>query len=127
MRIFGITVLVLLGLVMLSIIGFAVKSCSIARDHAYKSMENAVISYDEYQDIYGTCKQIDSDLGVLKATPDNDPQFSQFSKTQRINTMKQNMNRWVAEYNAKSEHVDKKWWKSSTLPQTLTVAQFSNY
>lgn len=95
--------------------------------HITNSMENAVISYDEYQDIYGTCKQINSDLGVIKETPDNDPQFLQFSKAQRVNTLKQNMNRWVNEYNAKSKHIDKKWWKSDALPYELNVNQFSNY
>ena len=127
MRNFGITVLVLLGIVALVVIGFGVRSCSIARNHAYKSMENAVIFYDEYQDIYATCKQINTDLGVIKETPETDKQFEQFSKQQRINTLKQNLNRWVNEYNAKSKHIDKKWWKSSELPHTLTTAEFNNY
>ena len=90
-------------------------------------MENAVISYDEYQDIYATCQQINDDLGVIKSTPDDDPQFQQFSKAQRINALKQNLNRWINEYNAKSKHIDKKWWKSSDLPYSLSINQFSNY
>jgi len=127
MKNFGITVLVILGLLALVLIGMTVRSCSIAQNHVYKSMENAVITYDEYQDIYGTCKQLNADLGVIKDTPDNDPQFAQFSKTQRINTIKQNLNRWIAEYNAKSKHIDKKWWKSDTLPYELSTNLFSNY
>lgn len=103
------------------------KSCSIAEKHITDSMENAVISYDEYQNIFNTCKQINNDLGVIRETPADDIQFAQFSKAQRINTMKQNLNRWIAEYNAKSAHIDKKWWKSDSLPQTLESSQYSNY
>ena len=47
-----IVLFVLLSLVVLTISGFAMRSCGIFKNHAYKSMENAVISYDEYQDIY---------------------------------------------------------------------------
>jgi len=127
MRTFGI-ISAMIGIVLLlSVFGFIGKSCSIAKNHAYKSMENAVISYDEYQDIYATCKKCNTDLGIIKETPDNDAQFDQFSKAQRINTIKQNLNRWVEEYNAKSKHIDKKWWKSDELPYKLDVNQFSNY
>lgn len=127
MKTFGYIMLTLLIVVGLTVLGFGMRSCSIAKNHAYKSMENAVISYDEYQDIFNTCIQLNNDLGVMKDTPADDPQFSQFSKTQRVNTIKTNMNRWIAEYNSKSKHIDKKWWKSSELPQTLNSAQFSNY
>jgi len=127
MRTFGI-ISAMIGIVLLlSIFGFVGRSCSIAQNHAYKSMENAVISYDEYQDLYATCNKCNEDLGIVKATPDNDPQFEQFSKAQRINTIKQSLNRWVQEYNAKSKHIDKKWWKSDELPYKLSVTQFSNY
>lgn len=119
--------LILLLVVGLTVLGFGVRSCSIAEKHAYKSMENAVISYDEYQDIYATCQQLNSDLGVIRDTPDDDGQFSQFSKSQQINTKKQQLNRWINDYNAKSKHIDKKWWKSSELPYSLNSNQFSNY
>ena len=122
-----IVLFVLLSLVVLTISGFAMRSCGIFKNHAYKSMENAVISYDEYQDIYATCQQIDMDLEVVKATPADDPQFAQFSKEQRINALKMNLNRWIQDYNAKSKHIDKKLWKSKELPQTLTTNFFPNY
>jgi len=127
MKTFGTIVLIVLGIVLLTVIGFGVKSCSIAEKHVTNSMENAVITYDEYQDIYATCQQIDADLGVIKATPETDKQFNDFSKAQRINTLKMNLNRWVNEYNAKSKHIDKKYWKSSSLPYELSATQFSNY
>ena len=122
------TILIIIGvLITLTISGFAMRSCDIFKNHAYKSMENAVISYDEYQDIYATCQQIDMDLEVVKATSADDPQFAQFSKEQRINALKMNLNRWIQDYNAKSKHIDKKLWKSKELPQTLTTNFFPNY
>ena len=127
MKTFGYIFLFVLGLILLTIVSFSVRSCSIFQDHVEKSMENAVISYDEYQDIYGTCKQLNADLGVIKETPETDKQFEQFSKAQRINAIKQNLNRWIAEYNAKSKHIDKKWWKSDALPYELSTNLFNNY
>ena len=127
MKTFGKICLTILAFIVLSFIVFSARSCSIMGNHVTKSMENAVISYDEYQDIYATCQQINLDLGVIKSTPDNDLQFSQFSKSQRINTLKQQLNRWVNEYNSKSKHIDKKWWKSSELPYSLQITEFSNY
>jgi uncharacterized protein YajQ (UPF0234 family) len=127
MKNFGIGVLIVFAFLLLGVIGFGVKSCSIAEKHVTNSMDNAVITYDDYQDIYNTCIQLNNDLKVIKDTPDSDSQFTQFSKAQRVNAIKQNLNRWIAEYNAKSKHIDKKWWKSNTLPQELTTNLFSNY
>jgi len=117
-------VLIFLGIV---IFGFLLKTCGIPEKHVTNSMENAVISYDEYQNIYQTCIQLNNDLGVIKSTPETDAQFLQFSKSQRLNAIKQNLNRWISEYNAKSKHIDKKYWKSSDLPYELYPNQFSNY
>lgn len=118
---------ILLSLVVLTISGFVMKSCGIFKNHAYKSMENAVINYDEYQNIYHTCEQINMDLGVIKTIPDNDPQFAQFSKAQRISALQMNLNRWIQEYNAKSKHIEKSLWKSKELPHTLSTNFFPNY
>ena len=127
MKTFGWIVTAILGLILLVALTFGMKSCSTFEQQAYKSMENATISYNEYQDIYNTCKQLNANLGVIKDTPDNDPQFAQFSKAQRVNAIKMDMNRWVNEYNAKSRHIDKKWWKSDSLPYELNTNQFNNY
>lgn len=121
-------ILIVIGITfLLAISGVLMKSCNIFKKHAYKSMENAVISYDEFQDIYNTCKQIDADLLVIKETPESDKQFEQFSKSQRINALKQNLNRWIGEYNSKTKHIDKGLWKSKELPQTLSTTDFINY
>lgn len=127
MKIFGQIVLFFLTILILIVLSFTVRTCNIAEKHVTNSMENAVISYDEYQDIYATCIQLNLDLKVIKETPDTDIQFNLFSKAQQLNTKRQQLNRWISEYNAKSKHIDKKWWKSKDLPQTLTINQFSNY
>jgi uncharacterized membrane protein YfbV (UPF0208 family) len=127
MKRFGQIVLGVLVVAALVVLSFTVKTCGIAEDAATSSMQNAVVSYDEYQDIKETCDKLNNDLGVIQSTPDKDPQFDQFSKAQRVNAIKMNLNRWIAEYNAKSKHIDKKWWKSSELPYELSTEQFSNY
>jgi len=119
-KIIGICIAVFLGIWVLTFSG-------IFMGHVNRSAENAVVSYDEYWDIYHTCEKINADLGVMESTPDSDAQFAQFSKAQRVNAMKQQMNRWVNEYNAKSNHIDKKWWKSDKLPYALSVNDFPNY
>lgn len=127
MKTFGQIMLGLLIFIGLIVMLFTCNVAGIGMKHVTNSMENAVISYDEYQNINATCNQLNTDLGIIQATPDNDKQFEQFSKSQRINAIKQNLNRWVEEYNAKSLHIDKKWWKSNELPYQLNVNQFSNY
>ena len=91
------------------------------------SVDNSITSYEEYQNIYNTCVKLNTDLDIIQKSPDNDKQFEQFSKAQRINTIKINLNRWVEEYNAKSKLKNKSLWKSSELPYQLSVEQFSNY
>lgn len=127
MKVVGYVGTGIVAILLLAVLGFGMRSCSIFQNHVYKSMENSVISYDEYQDIYNTCKQIDDDLGVMRTTPDTDPQFQNFSKASRVNALRMNLNRWVNEYNAKSKHIDKKWWKSEELPYKLKNTDFSNY
>ncbi len=91
------------------------------------SVDNSVSSYEEYQNLYNACVKINTDLGNMESMPDDDVSFAQFSKAQRINTLKTSLNRWVEEYNAKSKMKNKSLWKSSTLPYQLDVNSFSNY
>ena len=123
MKIFG---WVMLGLLALAVL-FTLNIVGVFGKHVTNSVENAVISYDEYQNIYYTCNKLNTDLGIMQSTPETDKQFSDFSKSQRINTIKMTLNRWIEEYNAKSKHIDKKVWKSSELPYQLDVNQFTNY
>lgn len=119
--------LTLAGIILLSVVFFTCNSCSIFAGHATKSMQDAVINYDNFQDTYNTCQKLNTDLGILQATPDTDKQFDQFSKTQRINAVKMQLNRWVEDYNAKSKEIDKNLWKAKALPYQLSVTDFSNY
>lgn len=127
METFGRVVIGILIFIGLSVLVVTCNVGGIFTKHAYNSMENAVISYDEYQNIYAACQQVDTDLATIRETPDNDKQFEQFSKASMINAKKQKLSRLVNDYNALSKHIDKKWWKSSTLPYELTVNQFTNY
>jgi hypothetical protein len=90
-------------------------------------IDDATIVYEEYQEIYNTCQKLNTDLGIIQTTPDNDKQFDQFSKAQRLNAIKQNLNRWVEDYNAKSKMWGRSLWKSKQLPYQLSVNDFSNY
>jgi hypothetical protein len=127
MKTFGTIVLVLLAMVAISVLAFTCNTCNIAQNHVEESMKNAVVSYDEYQNIYNTCDQLNTDLGNLQSIPETDKQFDQITKSQRVFAIKANLNRWVTEYNAKSEHIDKKLWKSGKLPYRLDVNNYSNY
>jgi hypothetical protein len=66
-------------------------------------------------------------LKTLCTTPDSDPQFSQFSKASLVNGKRQQMTRWVNEYNAKSKMLNRKYWKSTSLPYQLSEEDFPNY
>ena len=86
-----------------------------------------ISNYEEYQEIYNTCQKINSDLGTIRAVPDSDPMFAQFSKQAMIAQKRQLMSRWVEEYNAKSKMLNRKYWKSTALPYQLDVNEFNNY
>lgn len=127
MKTFGIVMLCLLGFLVLIGFGIGCNFFAIGMNHAYKSAEDAVVNYDNYQEMYNTCQKLNTDLGIIEATPSDDKQFEQFTKNQRLNSIKQNLNRWVEEYNAKSKEIDKNLWKSHSLPYQLSVNDFSNY
>lgn len=90
-------------------------------------IDDATQVYETYQELYNTCQQVNTDLGNMKALSEDDKMFEQFSKAQRINTLKGQLNRWVEDYNAKSKMWGRSNWKSSSLPYQLSVNQFSNY
>jgi hypothetical protein len=86
-----------------------------------------VIRYEEFQEIYNTCQKLNTDLQIIQSTPEADKQFEQFTKSQRTNSIKQNLNRWVEDYNAKSKVWTRSMWKSNSLPYQLSVNDFSNF
>ena len=88
-------------------------------------IEDAVLRYEEYQEIFNTCSKLNTDICNMKSVPDDDPMFEQFSKAQRILQIQTNLNRWVEEYNAKSKMFGRSLWKSRELPYQLNVNQFN--
>lgn len=92
-----------------------------------KTVDNGIIHYEEFQDINNTCIKLNTDLCNMKDLSETDKMFEQFSKAQRINTIKTNLNRWVQEYNAKSKMFNRNIWKSSALPYELQINQFTCY
>ena len=114
---------VILVIVLLHVLLLAGKGCK----HVDDSIDNAVINYETYTEIYHSCEKINLDLCNMKSMPDSDVSFSQFSKPQRINTLKSKLNGLVEEYNAKSKMINRSIWKRSDLPYQLSETQFSCY
>lgn len=92
-----------------------------------KVIDTAFIRYEEFQEIYNTCSKLNTDLCNMRELPSDDKMFEQFSKAQRINTLKTQLNRWVEDYNAKSKMWNRSMWKSKALPYQLDVNQFNCY
>lgn len=106
-------------------LGLLARGCNQAEKATH--LHDAVIVYEEYQEIYNTCKQLNTNLGNMQALPADDVMFEQFSKAQRVNQIKTELNRWVETYNAKSKMWGRSLWKSNALPYELSVNDFSNY
>lgn len=90
-------------------------------------LDTAIIRYEEFQEIYNTCKKIDIDLGTIRAVNENDRMFASFSKEAMIANKKQQLSRWVEEYNAKSRMWNRALWKSHALSYQLMVEEFHNF
>lgn len=90
-------------------------------------VDTGVLRYEEFQEIYNTCQKLNTDLGVIRAVPENDRMFASFSKSAMIVQKQQQLTRWIEEYNAKSRVWTRSIWKSDTLPYELTVNQFPNF
>lgn len=124
MKYFAIAFLVFIGLMMFFFVtGLIGSGCN----HIQKSVDNAVISYEEYTDIYHTCQKINTDLCNMRSMPAEDVSFQQFSKPQRINTLKTQLNNWVQQYNAKSKMINRSIWKSKELPYSIQCEDFTCY
>ena len=92
-----------------------------------KVIDSTIIHYEEFQETYNTCQKLNTDLCNMKDIPENDKMFKQFSKTQRLNTIKTNLNRRVEDYNSKSKMWNRSLWKSNELPYQLSLKQFNCY
>jgi hypothetical protein len=106
---------------------FAVSGIAWFFARSERIVTTGVIRYEEFQEIYNTCQKLNTDLQIIQSTAESDKQFDQFTKSQRVNSIMQNLNRWVEEYNAKSKVWTRSMWKSNSLPYQLSVNDFSNF
>jgi hypothetical protein len=88
-------------------------------------IETAAMEQEQFESLFNYANKIDNDLGLLLAIPDNDPQFKQFSKSQRVLALRNRLNTIIAEYNTKSSTL-RTLWKSKDLPLKLDPTQFKN-
>lgn len=109
------------------LVGLAISVVGFTLQRSVDVVDNGISHYEEFQEIYTTTKKIDSDLATVRAVPETDKMFTNFSKASLIASKKQQLTRWVEEYNAKSNMVNRSLWKSSTLPYHLDTNDFRNY
>lgn len=110
--------------VLLTVLSVGCYTCNQMKENV---TDKAFIRYEEYQEIYNTCQKLNSDLCNLKDVPETDKMFEQFSKTQRQVGIRNTLNRWVEEYNAKSKMWNRAMWKSKELPYQLSQQNFNCY
>ena len=122
---FKVIGLIVLSLIVAFFVSVGVKSCNQGVKSTH--IDDATIVYEEYQEIFNTCTKLNTDLGNMQSLPADDIMFQQFSKIQRINTIKTQLNHWVEVYNSKSKMWGRSLWKSNELPYQLDINQFSNY
>ena len=128
MKTFGIIVLCIVGIGLLALLNFTCNIISIGAKHVTNSVENAVIDYNQYQDIYNAAHQVDDNIGIINGTNADDEMFKNgFNKSAQLFGLESKMNKLVNDYNALSAHIDAKWWKSTTLPIKLSNSDFPNY
>jgi hypothetical protein len=108
-------------------LGLIISSIGFICNRAVATVDNGIIHYEEFQELFNTCQKLNTDLCNMESLPETDVMFSQFSKAQRINTLKTSLNRWVEDYNGKSKMWNRSLWKSSSLPYQLDVNQFTCY
>jgi hypothetical protein len=79
--------------------------------------DNVISNYEEFQSIHNAAVKLDRDLCNLRAVPDADPMFAQFSKgATHHSRSKANLDRWIEEYNAKSKMITRSAWKAKCAP-----------
>ena len=119
------TILISLAvIVVLAATSIGFYTCNKVQEHV---TDNAFENYEEFQTLYNTCTKLNTDICNMRGLDGNDVMFQQFSKAQRINTLKTQLNRWVEDYNAKSKMWNRSLWKSKTLPYQLSVDDFPCY
>jgi len=116
-------------IVLLALIGFVLRLVFTPAALVEKATDpdHIISNYEEFQNMYNTCQKLDADLKTIRETPDADPMFAQFSKGAQVAAKRQQMTRWVNEYNAKSKMINRNLWKSNALPYQLNEEDFPHY
>ena len=128
MKTFGIVMLVILAIIGLSVFGFMGTTCNNAQNQVQDHVvNNSFNSYEEFQEIYNTCQQVNDNLCAIKDVPETDPMFKDFSKSAQQTAFRFKLNRWIQDYNAKSKMWNRSLWKSKELPYQLTTQAFTCY
>lgn len=109
-------------IIVLSIGGFYISKLGEATH-----INDAVQTYEDFQEVYNTCIKLNTDLCNMHSLDEKDVMFEQFSKAQRINTIKTQLNKWCENYNAKSKMWGRNLWKSKDLPYEIKPQDFSCY
>lgn len=111
--------------IIIASIAFGIAKFALKKTKEATHIDDAVENYEEFQTIYNTCQKLNTDLCNMKSLSEDDKMFEQFSKEQRILAIKTSLNKWVEEYNAKSQMWGRSLWKSDKLPYQLSNNQFS--
>ena len=82
--------------------------------------DHIISSYEEFHNMYNTCKDICSKMEALEGLSE-DATSGGFSVVERKIALKQNLSRWVNEYNSKSAQITRSLWKGDSLPHTLNI------
>jgi hypothetical protein len=92
-----------------------------------QTADNAIVHYEEFQRIYNATQALNEKLCTMNKIPETDVMFKDFSKAAQMNGLRNNLNRWIQEYNAKSNMWNRSLWKSKELPYELKTSDFSCY
>lgn len=116
-----------IGIMVIVLLVFAIswvfsKGCGVA--DKVTDPEHIISSYEEYENIYNTCKQICTNIQTIQNSKEDN--VGGFSKEQRIVALQNQLSRWVNEYNSKSKQITRNMWKSSNLPYQLNYETICN-
>ena len=115
-----ITVLIIIVIVVMWLIG---KGCQ----QADKQIDNAIMNYEQFQEIYNSCENINTQICQIKDISEIDKMFEQITKNQRLTSLRHRLSSLCEDYNAKSKMFNREIWKSPKLPYQLNVNQFNCY
>ena len=113
--------IVVFSLIAITIVGgivFKITSTPLQVISKVTDANHIISSYEEFQSIYNTTQDLCVKIAILDSS--NVVSYG-ISKEERILALKNNLSRWVSEYNAKSRMITKNKWKNPNLPHQLNI------